>query len=437
MHCVLGDPGNTSICERCHSRKLVCSFVRLSASSADDSVRPDQGDRGLLEFFLTSTDNEKDFVVEKAVAEEPDGEVPNSINLGTSASGPATDVLFDFIDPSVFLSLDFDHNSSDAAIETDNTGFIPSNSTNGLLAARINKLELDIAAHVSIPFERTAFRDFFTPTKVRSFAETFCRKRHYHYQLIHWPTLVLEEISLPLLLVVALTGAAYTFQSKNAKDAAAEARRFYMLADTYVFEHLDSYSSQSGEVELADSIQGCQAALLMYALGTLPSGDHRMQENAVTMRLPVLISVLRKLGFIECRHEPSEDEGHFLQCEQVIRLVAWTFCADSLATLTYNKPPSFSIFEMVGGLPCEATMWEADLALALQSTERGPASETSLEDLMTRLLRSDVTGAEDLPVFHVHIMLCGKDFSFLDAESLLISFSDSTDGIQCPSLYVA
>lgn len=229
------------------------------------------------------------------------------------------------------------------------------------MSARLDLLEVELGEHASwshdrsLSFDLHSYRSFFNVSNVHRFTTTFCRKRHYRYPLIHWPTFEAENVSLALLLVVALTGAAYSFGNSHGASYAIQARKFYKLADAYVFQMLQNNTSdlQATEYDLTGSIELCQAALLMYALDVLPTGDLDMQHTAIAMRLPMLVSALRKLDFVNVRHESSENWHTFIHREQMIRIVAWTFCADCLATLTCNKPPSFSIPEMCGDLPCD------------------------------------------------------------------------------------
>ena len=150
----------------------------------------------------------------------------------------------------------------------------------------------------------------------------------------------------------------------------------------------------------------------MYALDTLLAGDTAMQHAAMTKRLPTLISAMRRLNLIGCRHDPSEDWHLFLHREHIARLVSWTFCADCLATLSCNNPPIFSMLEMSGDLPCDPALWDTDSASAFESlrSSRSDASHC-LKDLMSRLFDDDWRVDSDwdnLPLFHLHVMLCGE-----------------------------
>lgn len=436
VHC---DARSQSPCHRCISRKLDCTFGRCCTNTVHRqptheeelpvSQEPTSG-RVPLSFLLNVTDDKQDFITERAVGEEPDGVLlgPTGVSPPPQVA-PLRDNTFDYIDPTLLLPSDSQAYLAPLELgglyntEEQNLlgAFLSPQSQADLLSARLDLLESDIAAYASCSdyhrgsFDKIAFRRFFSVSNVHTFATIFCRKRHYQYPIIHWPTFALEEASLPLLMVVSLTGATYSYRPGHGPDHVTDARKLYHLADSYVFHQLAIclHRMPVSDVDLSEVLQLCQAALLMFALDTLLTGDSDLQKTAMTERLPALISAMRRLQFFSCRHHPSEDWQLFLHREQIIRLVSWTFCADCLATWSCNNPPIFSLQEMIGDLPCDLELWDADSASAfdmLRSSRQGPSH--CLKDLMSRLLhdggRGDVD-LENLPLFHLHVMLCGEN----------------------------
>ncbi|KAK8017361.1 hypothetical protein PG993_013687 [Apiospora rasikravindrae] len=447
VHCNAGHP-----CERCISRQLDCVYSRYCTDTSHRQPTahqepPDSSTRVPLSFLLNYTDDKQDFITEKAVGEEPDGTL-----IGPTCAAPQHQALgdtsIDFIDPTLLLPFDDYDETSIRPLElgglydTEEQQLLGAlllqapQSQEDRLAARLNLLDLQISAHISsnycsrsVSCDPSAIRRFFCVTNVQHFARTFCRKRHYRYPIIHWPTFALEEASLPLLMVVALTGATYSYRPGNGPEHITEARELYRLADSYVFYQLgtflDRLSPTLEEVELAEGVQLCQAALLMYGLDTLLARDTAMQRIAMAERLPALISALRRLELIGYRHNSSSSEGTedwklFVQREQIIRLVSWTYCVDCLATLSCNNPPIFSMLEISGDLPCDPALWDADSASTFEVIRRasseGYGTSQSLNVLMPRLLDSetweDKNEWDDLPLFHLHIMMCGEYQSF-------------------------
>ena len=431
VHC---KPRGEGPCERCIPRKLECSFGGHSTDhathdeplAATSDVSGRCGDRIPLSFLLNATDEQQDFLTERTVGMEPD-----AAPLGPACLPPTShdtdEGLLDFLDPSVLLL--FDHEPPVASVAPDEFGSTYSEYHPGDLtfstpwdtttSARLENLETELVKHVGrgllepTSFDIHAYRSFFSAHNARKFITTFCRKRHYRYQIIHWPTFEPANISLTLLMVVCLTGAAYSFSEGNGSALAVQARSFYQLADSFVFRQLENHLHGSPmDSNLAASIEVCQAALLMYALDTLPTGDVVMQHTAVANRLPTLIAAVRTLDFVSVQHQPSEDWETFIHREQKIRLVAWTFCADCLATLSCNKPPGFSILEMCGDLPCDSKVWDADATTFPRLRECfRQAMPRSLTELMTLCLNDDwqePIGSLRLPIFHLHVMLCGE-----------------------------
>ncbi|KAK6855595.1 hypothetical protein PG995_007746 [Apiospora arundinis] len=399
-----------------------------------------------------------------AVGEEPDGSLlgPTGEKLSPKPARLAGlyDTSFECINPTLLLPFGDDPNH----IEPYGLGELYSTEEQNLLGAflseplwsqedrldaRLDLLELDIVAHTSSsdryrgsPFDPPAFRQFFSSSNVQDFAMLFCRKRHYRYPVIHWPTFVLEEACLPLLMVVALTGATYSYRPGHGPEHITEARKLYHLADSYIFYQLRAFldrSLRAAEVDLTEATQLCQASLLMYGLDTLLAGDSSMQRLAMAERLPSLISAMRRLHLIGSRHEPSEDWHSFVRQEEVVRLVTWAFCVDCLATLSCNNPPIFSLLEMSGDLPCNPALWDADSEsafLSLRSSEELRGDTDCLKSLMPKFMDDgprENNGWEHLPLFHLHIIMCAFQpiiFNLhvtmslpLQSERLLYTFS--------------
>lgn len=460
VHCNATHP-----CERCSSRKLDCTFSRYctDATHRQPTVAhrepPDSPNRGghnrvALSFLLSYTDERQDFITEKAVGEEPDGALlgPTCVAPVASNTQAPSDNTIVYIDPAMLLP--FDDGQTDIGslelgglYDTDEQDLLGAFLSQTLpsqedrLAARLDLLGMDVTAHASsghcsagVSFDPSSFRRFFSVSHVQRFAMIFCRKRHYRYPIIHWPTFSLQEAPLPLLMVVALTGATYSYRPGHGPEHIIEARSLYHLADSYVFHQLRVFLDgmpSSSDSNLAEAIQLCQAALLMYGLDTLLANDSVMQRVAMTERLPALVSALRRLELVGYRHDASggEDWQLYIQREQVIRLVSWTFCVDCLATLSCNNPPIFSVMEMTGDLPCDPAVWDADSESALDSVRScvtGHEGSQSLKVLIPRFLDGgcqEIGEWEKLPLSHLHIIMCGT-YHFVQFHELLSCFND-------------
>lgn len=418
-------------CDGCAARKVDCMFSRYCVCGNATSL-PAMGDAPAegtsprrprdgavpLSFLLNSTDDTQEYITETAVGEEPEGALVGPIcTVPFQNQVLDEEPLFDYIDPTLLLppkgcaallsSLPYVGEEQDML-----STLLSSRCHEHKLTSRIEMLESQLATSAlsnNHSFEAASIQHFFSTSDVYSFATTFCRKHHYRYPVIHWPTFVLEDAPLPLLLVVALTGASYSYQAGHELEHINNARKLYPLADAYVFEQLDICLSRG--VYIAEAVQLCQAALLMYGLDTLLGRDVAMQHMAITKRLPALVSAVRSLSLIDTQHTISEDWQLFVQRESIIRLVSWTFCADCLATLTCNNPPLFSLQEMTGNLPCDPDLWDADSAVSfeLMLSSRKRCSSHSLKDLIPAFVGQ--TSCHDielgnLPLFDLHMLLC-------------------------------
>ncbi|KAK6220631.1 hypothetical protein LQW54_002076 [Pestalotiopsis sp. IQ-011] len=362
---------------------------------------------------------DRDFITERAVGEEPDGDLLGPVGHSPQQDEAPNDPSLDYIDPTLLFPCDSDIwlDNLDSTEEQGLLGaFLSPLPSPDLLSARLELLGSQLAAHAGtwrMSFDHDLFRHFFSLSNVNAFAMTFCRKRHYQFTLIHWPTFSLEDTSLPLLIAVALTGATYSFHSENGSQHIGIARRFYQLADSYVFHRLKTYADNDpASVVMTEAVEACQAGILMYGINELQRGNSAVHFTTNSERLPALAAAMRRLHLIDCRHDPLEDWPLFLQREHIIRLVSWTYCADCLATLTYNKPPIFSLLEMTGDLPCDPTLWDGDPNMALEAMKSSqPVTSRCIKDLTSQLLRGtvNVDGEWDsIPLFHLQAVMCGK-----------------------------
>jgi hypothetical protein len=378
-----------------------------------------------LSFLLNATDDQQDYITEIAV-----GTDPNSTPIGPTCTEVCASTaqvsmlgeMLDSIDPTLLLASSSQGGTIDADCErssgAEGRSYYVASQHSTALAAQIDSLAADLLSHAqSRPqfrssYNAVGFRSFFTGKRLRRFGATFCRKRHYQYPILHWPSFILEEAISPLLLVVGLTGAAYSYGFSDDPENFIHAREFFAIADSYVFSQLNTFLDQSPSpaetcIGISTALQLCQAALLMYGLDTLLVNNEAVQFAAAARRLPTLVTAIRQLGFTTLRHMDNEDWHEFRERECIIRLVTWTFCADSLATLVYNRPPLLSALEMTGELPCDADLWDAEWS-ATSNRPRSTQPVNSLRDLVSDFLDREKTPRPDIPLFHLQAVMCGK-----------------------------
>ncbi len=109
--------------------------------------------------------------------------------------------------------------------------------------------------------------EFFPLGNIKEFIGAYFDYWDCHCPILHRPSFEPEIASLPLLLAIVLTGAAYS----SPRDTAAIAREFLDVAEEYIFEH-EAFRNivQKGHFLAASEtkldIQPLQAALIMAIL---------------------------------------------------------------------------------------------------------------------------------------------------------------------------
>lgn len=403
-------------CSRCASRHQDCTYKWLCSDATHRQAlnRPGATQRIPLSFLVNLTDPTQDFVTEEQVAREPESNVEGpaarlaSLSIHENPEYIDPTLLFSsLLDPYLTASLDDDQTQ-------DALGAFSQAPPNDRLATRVSLLTAELRDFASTEskykgtFDEIVFADLFSSANVHQFAMAFSRKRHYQFPVIHWPTFDLEEAALPLLLAVALTGAAYSHRPGHHLDYASQARDFYGISNAYIFKRLnaraESFSARSGSSS-SQHVEFCQAAILSYSMNTCLNDDY-IRYMLVTKRLPTLVDAIRRFQFVGKRHETSEDWFTFVERESHIRLVAWTFLVDALVTLFCNNPPMMTLPEMAGHLPCSPELWDAEsfgvFEKLRESEEEDGAGFLCLRDLVSDLLAEDWPGVECRPYSHLH-----------------------------------
>ncbi|KAK7955202.1 hypothetical protein PG988_015896 [Apiospora saccharicola] len=301
VHCNAAHP-----CERCKARKLDCTFSRYCTDAthrqptahqeSPDSPSRSTHNRVPLSFLLNYTDERQDFITEKAVGEEPDGAlIGPTCAAPTESYGQAPcDSAIGYIDPMMLLP--FDDGLTDIGSlelgglydteEQDLLGALLSQappSQADRLAARLDLLELEELHSTPVPFGDSSVSPTCKALPRYSVANGIIVTQSFIG--LH----LLSRRHLSLLMVVALTGATYSYRPGHGPEHIIEARNLYHLADSYVFHQLRTGLDRlqpTSDVGLAEAVQLCQAALLMYGLDTLLASDSAMQRVAMTERLP-------------------------------------------------------------------------------------------------------------------------------------------------------
>ncbi|KAF2844051.1 hypothetical protein T440DRAFT_473706 [Plenodomus tracheiphilus IPT5] len=206
----------------------------------------------------------------------------------------------------------------------------------------------------------------FTVANLRRFVWGYFHRYYDYLPIIHKPTFDSQTVSLPLLLAIFLSGSLSFFPS----DISFSAKRFFNIAETYIFEHpIFSQEAQdrSQAKDSGDDIEVLQAALMLLII-QLNNCDRTVRRRIRLQRLPCFITTVRALGLFEYKHHNiagSADEtewGNFVYDEIRVRTAAHAFMFDSHMAVLFNLSPQVAISEMIGDLPCDKDIFEADSA---------------------------------------------------------------------------
>ncbi|KAB5515474.1 fungal-specific transcription factor domain-containing protein [Coniochaeta sp. 2T2.1] len=431
-----------SPCGRCSARGLSCVYGRFCVypshrpavlvapaeeGSADSSaISPPQESRSMVPFLLNCTDPSVNSVNE-ILANEPEKDVETPTAWERL---PLTDnVLAAFtIDPRLlFTGL---LNQDLEPPEYDNTlydhywgGAVPASLTlDDEFAARVQLLLsellhfMDARPQLGSGNDRFLLQTFFASAGCQMFMSSFFRRRHYHSPLIHWPTLDPGKTTLPLLLAMLLTGAAYSHWHEAKRDIRFS-RRLHVLAEKYIFTKLQKCAASAvGSRSSQETLEILQAAYLVNYLN-IEINDAAVRQRVMAKRHPMLVAFLRTLGFVaDQQHELSTKADSFVYRESCIRLVTWTFLTDCLFTMFFNNPPAMTLSEVACRLPCSDELWDKENLsdFDIQGVNDGILPDDfTLKNILSGLLAEDeltdgtATTYQGLKARHLHAAIFG------------------------------
>lgn len=251
--------------------------------------------------------------------------------------------------------------------------------------------------------------NFFSCANFQRLIMAFFRRRQLLAGMLHWPTFDPSKADPALLLAIVLCGMAYTRLSPESWQYRGIANALQNLADKYIFRRLKQIQRQGGSRLV---VEACQAAYLIVILQICVQ-DHAIRHRAITKRQPALMDALRRHGMISRRPETPMQEHtwhDFVYQESQVRLVTFSTFNDGLLALFCNSPPTTTISEMLGHLPCRDELWAAhspEIFVAAQRKARQDLPSPCMKDLITGLLEDPWDDAtlsiyRDLNVFQLY-----------------------------------
>ncbi|QSZ36347.1 hypothetical protein DSL72_006223 [Monilinia vaccinii-corymbosi] len=264
------------------------------------------------------------------------------------------------------------------------------------------------------PFSEEVRNVLFTVPNLIDFTRFYFDHWHPNCPVLHQPTYNLETVSLPLLLVIFLIGAAYS----SPRDTAALAVGCGPLCEEFVFEDEELKSILLTERDRGDaaSLQIIQAAFLVSVLQTWQNGPiarKRMRNR----RYGDIVASARIMGLPSSSNPYATgvcpfDWASYIEAEARVRIMTLIYLVDCHYTIFNNYPPRLMTSEMVGDMASSDEAYAATdplvcegYLLGTNEKPRAPLS-TSMEWLM---------GDEWNPIHHYGLSTLNL-FTFLNCK---------------------
>ena len=156
-----------------------------------------------------------------------------------------------------------------------------------------------------VSFDKSLAEQVFTTANLETFIQAHFQHLHQYYPIIHRPTFSPETVSLPLLVAIFLLGAL----AAPPTDSALSARRFYDIAEEYIFEHLAKQSSYNEHAEHVQSGYDFEVLQAAHMINIVQNGTNNVitRRRLRMKRHPSYIAALRSHGLFEHASEGSAD----------------------------------------------------------------------------------------------------------------------------------
>lgn len=456
---------------------LNCTDPRVNF--VNDVIVPGEPERDPAPVSAAQTPQERFLAANAVPAQGPLAPAPVTIDPQLLVRG--------FMDP--YLGLSLDDGSMDgsmfnigAGLDNDfNAALAPRYWTTGLgttaknsIKPRVIQLEAEMLQMVAQYDPNTAekhyatVKDFFGRAEFHRLFAIFFRRQQLLAKMIHWPTFDARTNEVGLLLAIAMCGVAYSQSSptitrsqwlpagdtSDSIQLVAAAAKMQPLAEEFIFRRLEAVCGDvddNGKVPFNGDhnlpLEACQAAYLIVLLQiSVNDKDNTTRRRAMTKRQPALVDAIRRLGMMSKTNGPHAPtplpivQGSiwaqntpwrvFAYNESCTRLALWAVFTDGLLALFCNRPPTTSMAEMVGDLPCSDALWDAaspeahtaaceqqrqeeqqQLQQLQQQTQQPQNTRLSMKSVMTALMSDDdnqYAVCADLTVFHLYAVVGGE-----------------------------
>lgn len=278
--------------------------------------------------------------------------------------------------------------------------------------------------HLGKDVDEPSYSMFFTPSCFSSLIAAFFRNKQWISPSLVRATFEMHKASLPLVLALAIAGSEIGPAGHLPITTSQTAKSLHDVAETYIFQCLESIKASPSQSSSADikTIEHCQAALIMTSMQCILNNPET-RYRILNRRMPELIATLRKLGWIDTRHDVYPASmipkwSDFISKETIIRLVTWAFATSNILIIFCNQPPHMTVVEMGGDFPCKEEIWNAKTAEEFETKWKMYADNqcrSSIRDVMTDLTSLNRTKAADdslasMTIYDLQAVQWGKPF---------------------------
>ncbi|GAB1320959.1 Zn(2)-C6 fungal-type domain-containing protein [Madurella fahalii] len=466
------------LCGRCESRQLQCTYDRAH-TNGKDGVSPskspstastvaadtDASTKIPVSFLLGLTNPQAKSMVE-VFFDEPgrDDDAPSVLLQPDPDPGFLAGFAQDPLLSGGFFVLGLGQSAHDTLLE-DNIGDSNQPSGTELSHTAVDPFLSPILASLTSlhnhllttdpsytgPFNHTVARQIFLPPSNReTFTSAYFRHTHRDLPLVHRPTFDPATSSPALLLAIFLAGSQYAAP----RDCVLAIPSFFRIAEEFVFRELDAQlqaaagcgadragttrtlssggtgsptitttTTTSAEAQAPPPLsmsmwplyEALQAGLLMHGIQFV-SGDVAARRRSRTVRLPVLVDAVRRLGWTGARQtQPPAvgggmpDWAWFVGDEMRIRIARWTLLADWHQNGAFHVPSLMTVGEMTGDMTCLEELWEANDVVEFEAVIAARGRDcwrraSSLKEGVDALMGEDWTGADRFPIPHLSVL---------------------------------
>ncbi|CAK1367706.1 uncharacterized protein RHO25_013063 [Cercospora beticola] len=253
----------------------------------------------------------------------------------------------------------------------------------------------------------TNLQQVFSQARVVKHIEDYFRGWHRNCPVIHRPSFRISEVDDVLLVGVILLGAMYSTSQKERSMASM----IMAYGEEFIFRAVSSVAKGKlqnlGANGVNEDFQIVQAGFCM-AVVQFWTGDAEAKQRAMTTRFLQVIEAAHCIDMFKAAHQLDDriSERKWLLKEAKVRTAAWLSLLDCAFLFFRGIPTRILTSEIMYGLPCVETVFEAEHPFALPQFSfcRAFNSQEAFQRLFFRQGSND-TRILDLTVLDTFILI--------------------------------